>query len=121
MASVFVVVGVLIALRLLWVRHNRATRQKHLRQDASRLTYEEARQHYQAHCRQLGSHRANPLQRARARDAEAAIEQAEFYYERMIELETGHAGPAVRLSIRPTLQGLYKAGATRRRPNREAA
>ncbi len=116
MTSVLVVVGVLIALRFLMVRHNRATRMKHLRENASRLTYEEARQHYLAHCRNLGSRAADPLQRRRLRDAEAAIEQAEFYYERMIELETGHAGPAVRLSIRPTLLGLYKAGATRRLP-----
>lgn len=116
MTSILVVAGALIALRLLLVRYYRATRLKHLRANAARLTYEEARQHYLAHCRNLGSQPVGPRQRSRPQDAEAAIEQAEFYYERMIELETGHAGPAVRLSIRPTLLGLYKAGAARRLP-----
>lgn len=116
MTSILVVAGVLTALRLLLVRHNRATRMKHLRANAARLTYEEAREHYQAYCQNLSSHPVRPRHRSRPQDAEAAIEQAEYYYERMIELETGHAGPAVRLSIRPTLLGLYKAGATRRLP-----
>ncbi|AWN15335.1 hypothetical protein [Salinisphaera sp. LB1] len=116
MTSVLVVVGVLIALRFLMVRRNRATRMKYLRENAARLTYDEARQRYHAYCHNLGSRPSDPLHRRRLRDAEADIEQAEFYYERMIELETGHAGPAVRLSIRPTLLGLYKAGAARRLP-----
>lgn len=114
MTSVLVVVGVLIASRFLMVRHSRAARMKQLRENAARLTYEEARELYQSHCRNLGSPVAGPRQRPRLRDAKAEIEQAEFYYERMIELETGHAGPAVRLSIRPTLLGLYKTDAARR-------
>ena len=116
MISVLVVVGVLIASRFLLVRHSRATRIKRLRQNASLLTYEEARQRYQSHCQNLGSHATGSPERPRRREAQAEIEQAEFYYERMIELETGHAGPAVRLSIRPTLLGLYKSDAARRLP-----
>ncbi|MES1953768.1 hypothetical protein [Salinisphaera hydrothermalis] len=116
MTSVLVVIGVLIASRFLMVRHRRATRVKQLRENAARLTYDEARELYQSHCRNIGSSAIGSPQRPRLRDAKAEIEQAEFYYERMIELETGHAGPAVRLSIRPTLLGLYKSDTARRLP-----
>ncbi|WP_423822070.1 hypothetical protein V5738_17275 [Salinisphaera sp. SPP-AMP-43] len=121
MTLLLVVVGVLAALGFAWLRQRRATRLKFMRADASKLSHDDARERYQAICQQLGNRIADPQQPLSHRAIDAKIEQAMFYYERMIELETGHAGPAVRLSIRPTLRRLRRAATAPRLPKAGSA
>lgn len=121
MILLLVVVGVLAAFGFAFMRLRRATRLRFLRADASKLSCDEARERYQAICQELGNQMADPRRALSHRAVEAKIEQAMFYYERMIELETGHAGPAVRLSIRPTLRRLRRAAIAPRLPRADGA